>query len=208
MRGVARGAPVPTGQHSRFARVLLALLASQAVAAGRARSPDVGRHRGSRCPGEDRGGRRRGAMLRWLLRGFVLPPAACQSDYDRLAYEILFEDLDRNGDGVVDILELRDGLYNWNSSFGSNSEKVSHRERMRHWECWKYCCPTEWGQPEALPLSGLSRAFLSLWRRSGVPFCGGFFMRNNTAPVKHVVNILKIVIICSDKTSRDFGRRF
>ncbi|XP_028735159.1 calcium-binding mitochondrial carrier protein SCaMC-1-like isoform X2 [Peromyscus leucopus] len=62
-------------------------------------------------------------MLRWLLRGFVLPPAACQSDYDRLAYEILFEDLDRNGDGVVDILELRDGLYNWNSSFGSNSEK-------------------------------------------------------------------------------------
>lgn len=147
-------------------------------------------------------------MLRWLLRGFVLPPAACQSDYDRLAYEILFEDLDRNGDGVVDILELRDGLYNWNSSFGSNSEKVSHRERMRHWECWKYCCPTEWGQPEALPLSGLSRAFLSLWRRSGVPFCGGFFMRNNTAPVKHVVNILKIVIICSDKTSRDFGRRF
>ncbi|XP_052587715.1 calcium-binding mitochondrial carrier protein SCaMC-1 isoform X6 [Peromyscus californicus insignis] len=61
-------------------------------------------------------------MLRWL-RGFVLPPAACQSDYDRLAYEILFEDLDRNGDGVVDILELRDGLHNWSSSFGSNSEK-------------------------------------------------------------------------------------
>ncbi|KAL6039115.1 hypothetical protein STEG23_035075, partial [Scotinomys teguina] len=65
-------------------------------------------------------------MLRWLW-GFVLPAAACQGNYDRLAYEILFEDLDQNGDGVVDIAELRDGLKNWNSSFGSDSEQEIFR---------------------------------------------------------------------------------
>ncbi|XP_051021712.1 calcium-binding mitochondrial carrier protein SCaMC-1-like [Acomys russatus] len=61
-------------------------------------------------------------MLRWL-RGFVLPPAACQSNMHNIAYEILFEDLDRNGDGVVDILELREGLKHWSAAFGSDSEK-------------------------------------------------------------------------------------
>lgn len=64
-------------------------------------------------------------MLRWL-QDFLLPSEACQSDYDRLAYEILFEDLDRNGDGVVDISELRDGLIHWSSSFDIDSEQVSH----------------------------------------------------------------------------------
>lgn len=34
------------------------------------------------------------------------------------------------------------------------------------------------------------------------PFVG-FFMQNNTATVKHV-NILKIVVICSDKTALAF----
>ncbi|XP_045672996.1 calcium-binding mitochondrial carrier protein SCaMC-1-like [Phyllostomus hastatus] len=61
-------------------------------------------------------------MLRWL-RGFVLPSAACQEDEDYFNYEILFQDLDRNGDGVVDIIELREGLKNWSSSFGLQSEK-------------------------------------------------------------------------------------
>lgn len=64
-------------------------------------------------------------MLRWL-QDFLLPSEACQGDYDRLAYEILFEDLDRNGDGVVDISELRDGLKHWSSSFGVDPEQVSH----------------------------------------------------------------------------------
>ncbi|XP_032947901.1 calcium-binding mitochondrial carrier protein SCaMC-1-like isoform X3 [Rhinolophus ferrumequinum] len=62
------------------------------------------------------------AMLRWL-RGFVLPTAACQDDEDYFNYGILFQDLDRNGDGVVDIIELREGLKNWSSTFGMHSEK-------------------------------------------------------------------------------------
>ncbi|XP_066208738.1 mitochondrial adenyl nucleotide antiporter SLC25A24-like [Saccopteryx leptura] len=63
-------------------------------------------------------------MLRWL-RGFVLPTAACQDDNeeDLFNYEILFRDLDRNGDGVVDITELQEGLKNWTSTFGLQSEK-------------------------------------------------------------------------------------
>jgi|UniRef100_E0CY52 solute carrier family 25 phosphate transporter 23/24/25/41 len=64
-------------------------------------------------------------MLR-RLQDFLLPSEACQNDYNRLAYEVLFEDLDHNGDGVVDITELRDGLKHWNSSFSEDTEKVSH----------------------------------------------------------------------------------
>lgn len=65
-----------------------------------------------------------GAMLRWL-RGFVLPGVACQKDEDDLRYEILFQDLDSDGDGLVDIVELQEGLKNWGLSSGQNSEKVS-----------------------------------------------------------------------------------
>ncbi|XP_023390844.1 calcium-binding mitochondrial carrier protein SCaMC-2-like [Pteropus vampyrus] len=62
------------------------------------------------------------AVLRWL-RGFVLPTAACQDSEDYFHYEVLFRDLDRNGDGVVDIKELQEGLKNWSSMFGLFSEK-------------------------------------------------------------------------------------
>lgn len=72
-----------------------------------------------------RSGRNCGAMLSWL-QDVLWPSKAPKSDYDDLAFEILFEDLDRNGDGVVDITELRDGLEHWNSSFGIDPEKVSH----------------------------------------------------------------------------------
>ncbi|XP_008067856.1 calcium-binding mitochondrial carrier protein SCaMC-1-like [Carlito syrichta] len=61
-------------------------------------------------------------MLRWL-RGFVPPAAVCQDYEDCFSYRILFEDLDHNGDGVVDIKELQEGLRNWGSMFGPNSEK-------------------------------------------------------------------------------------
>ncbi|XP_035583949.1 LOW QUALITY PROTEIN: calcium-binding mitochondrial carrier protein SCaMC-1-like [Zalophus californianus] len=65
-------------------------------------------------------------MLRWL-RGFVLPAVASQEDEkyvysDPLRYKILFQDLDRDGNGLVDIVELQEGLKNWGSSFGLNSE--------------------------------------------------------------------------------------
>ncbi|XP_060058155.1 mitochondrial adenyl nucleotide antiporter SLC25A24-like isoform X1 [Erinaceus europaeus] len=63
-------------------------------------------------------------MLRWL-RGFVLPAASCQEDKeDYFRYRILFEDLDRDGNGVLDISELREGLHNWSSSFTPQSEKA------------------------------------------------------------------------------------
>ncbi|KAB1273712.1 Calcium-binding mitochondrial carrier protein SCaMC-1 [Camelus dromedarius] len=61
-------------------------------------------------------------MLRWL-RGFVLPTATCHSDEDYFQYEMLFQDLDHDGNGVLDIVELREGLKNWSSSFGLHPEK-------------------------------------------------------------------------------------
>ncbi|XP_074237417.1 mitochondrial adenyl nucleotide antiporter SLC25A24-like [Saimiri boliviensis] len=63
------------------------------------------------------------AMLRWL-RDFLLEAVACQDDDDYLRYGILFEDLDHNGDGVVDIIELQEGLRNWSSAFYPNSDEV------------------------------------------------------------------------------------
>lgn len=78
-------------------------------------------------------------MLRWL-RGFVLPAAACQEDNDYFGYEILFQDLDRDGNGLVDIVELQEGLKNWGSSFGPNSENVSDQGNVAAgaWgRCWE-----------------------------------------------------------------------
>ncbi|XP_055474150.1 calcium-binding mitochondrial carrier protein SCaMC-1-like [Psammomys obesus] len=61
-------------------------------------------------------------MLRWL-QDFLSPPEVWQSDYDYVAYQILFDDLDHNKDGVLDVLELAEGLKNWSSSFGVDPEK-------------------------------------------------------------------------------------
>lgn len=69
------------------------------------------------------------AVLRWL-RGFVLPTAACQDGEDALDYEALFRDLDRNGDGIVDIKELHEGLKNWSSVLDLYLEKVMDRENV------------------------------------------------------------------------------
>lgn len=68
-------------------------------------------------------------MLRWL-QDFLRPSEEWQSDYDYVAYKILFEDLDHNKDGVLDVLELGEGLKNWSSSFGVDPEKVSHPQRV------------------------------------------------------------------------------
>lgn len=68
-----------------------------------------------------------GTMLCWL-RGFVLPAAACQDAEPRTRYETLFQTLDRNGDGVVDIGELQEGLKNLGIHLGQDAEEVGH--------CW------------------------------------------------------------------------
>ncbi|XP_037591759.1 calcium-binding mitochondrial carrier protein SCaMC-1-like isoform X2 [Cebus imitator] len=68
-------------------------------------------------------------MLRWL-QDFLLEAVACQDDDDYLRYGILFEDLDRNGDGVVDIIELQEGLRNWSSAFYPNSDEVSSLQKI------------------------------------------------------------------------------
>ena len=62
-------------------------------------------------------------MLRWL-RGFVLPAAACQNAELPTRYQTLFQQLDRNGDGVVDIGELQEGLRNLGIPLGQDAEEV------------------------------------------------------------------------------------
>uniref|UniRef100_A0A8B9XUM0 Mitochondrial adenyl nucleotide antiporter SLC25A24 n=1 Tax=Bos mutus grunniens TaxID=30521 RepID=A0A8B9XUM0_BOSMU len=61
-------------------------------------------------------------MLRWL-RGFVLPTAACQDVEPPTRYETLFQKLDRNGDGVVDISELQEGLKSLGIPLGQDAEE-------------------------------------------------------------------------------------
>lgn len=62
-------------------------------------------------------------MLRWL-RGFVLPAAACQDAAPPTRFETLFQKLDRNGDGVVDIGELQEGLKGLGVALGQDGEEV------------------------------------------------------------------------------------
>ncbi|XP_046940026.1 calcium-binding mitochondrial carrier protein SCaMC-1 isoform X2 [Lynx rufus] len=61
-------------------------------------------------------------MLRWL-RGFVLPAAACQDAAPPTRFETLFQKLDRNGDGVVDIGELQEGLKGLGVALGQDGEE-------------------------------------------------------------------------------------
>eukprot|EP00069_Balaena_mysticetus_P009922 bmy_06489T0 len=61
-------------------------------------------------------------MLHWL-RGFVLPAAACQDAEPPTRYETLFHKLDRNGDGVVDICELQEGLKSLGIPLGQDAEE-------------------------------------------------------------------------------------
>ncbi|KAL6039117.1 hypothetical protein STEG23_035077 [Scotinomys teguina] len=61
-------------------------------------------------------------MLRWL-RAFVLPTAACQDAEPPTRYETLFRALDRNGDGVVDIGELQQGLQSLGIPLGQDAEE-------------------------------------------------------------------------------------
>ncbi|XP_072500278.1 mitochondrial adenyl nucleotide antiporter SLC25A24 [Notamacropus eugenii] len=61
-------------------------------------------------------------MLRWV-RGFVLPVAACQETDTSKRYENLFQKLDRNGDGKVDITELQEGLKSLGIPLGQDAER-------------------------------------------------------------------------------------
>ncbi|XP_001381917.2 mitochondrial adenyl nucleotide antiporter SLC25A24 [Monodelphis domestica] len=65
-------------------------------------------------------------MLRWA-RGFVLPVAACQENDSCRLYAKLFQDLDRNGDGKVDIKELQEGLQKMGIPLGRDAEEKIFR---------------------------------------------------------------------------------
>lgn len=69
-------------------------------------------------------------MLRWL-RGFVLPAAACQDAEPPTRYETLFQRLDHNKDGVVDIRELQEGLKSLGIPLGQDAEEVGPEGRGR-----------------------------------------------------------------------------
>uniref|UniRef100_A0A8C0W634 EF-hand domain-containing protein n=1 Tax=Castor canadensis TaxID=51338 RepID=A0A8C0W634_CASCN len=70
-------------------------------------------------------------MLRWL-RGFVLPTAACEDAEPPKRYETLFQALDRNGDGVVDIAELQQGLSSLGIPLGQDAEEVGPSAQGKH----------------------------------------------------------------------------
>ncbi|XP_074044411.1 mitochondrial adenyl nucleotide antiporter SLC25A24-like [Macrotis lagotis] len=65
-------------------------------------------------------------MLRWV-RGFVLPVAACQEADTARLYGNLFQKLDRNGDGKVDIGELQEGLKELGIPLGQEAEEKIFR---------------------------------------------------------------------------------
>uniref|UniRef100_F6YHE4 Mitochondrial adenyl nucleotide antiporter SLC25A24 n=1 Tax=Monodelphis domestica TaxID=13616 RepID=F6YHE4_MONDO len=65
-------------------------------------------------------------MLLWA-RGFVLPVAACQENDSCRLYAKLFQDLDRNGDGKVDIKELQEGLQKMGIPLGRDAEEKIFR---------------------------------------------------------------------------------
>lgn len=73
-------------------------------------------------------------MLRWL-RSFVLPTAACQDAEPPTRYETLFRALDRNGDGVVDIRELQQGLQSLGIPLGQDAEEVGRQGRWGGCRC-------------------------------------------------------------------------
>lgn len=58
------------------------------------------------------------------LRGWALPAAACQDAGPPGRYESLFRQLDRNGDGVIDVGELREGLRSLGVPLGPDAEEV------------------------------------------------------------------------------------
>lgn len=67
-----------------------------------------------------------------LLRGFVLPAAACDGNRDGDSrYANLFRKLDLNEDGRVDIAELQTGLRAMGIPLGKEAEEVKARARGR-----------------------------------------------------------------------------
>ncbi|XP_072500283.1 mitochondrial adenyl nucleotide antiporter SLC25A24-like isoform X4 [Notamacropus eugenii] len=61
-------------------------------------------------------------MLRWV-RGFLLTARSNKEDESNRRYEHLFAQLDRNGDGKVDIVELQEGLGKLGFSVGDEAHQ-------------------------------------------------------------------------------------
>lgn len=84
------------------------------------------------------------------LRGWALPAAACQDAGPPGRYESLFRQLDRNGDGVIDVGELREGLRSLGIPLGPDAEEVGGGGAARG--------PGGWGTRGAASSEGAARA--------------------------------------------------
>jgi hypothetical protein len=66
-----------------------------------------------------------GALLGYAApaKGLCVPHEACLTEEDSFCFQSLFEGLGHNGDSLMGIMKLSEGLRNWSSSIEMSSEK-------------------------------------------------------------------------------------